>query len=133
MADQYEVTARQTGPLTFATDNGSVIVAVDEGSFQPTELFLASLGACMLSTMLEYAERNRIHLADVSVDLSGQMANRPRRISQVNVVYHLPVELGQAHVDALVRAGNHCTIHQTLENPPELVVSIDRTDSPART
>lgn len=133
MADLYEITARQTGPLTFATDNGAVVVNVGDGTFQPVELFLASLGSCMLSTMLDYAERNHIHLADASVDLSGQMANAPRRISQVNVVYHLPVELSQVHLDALVRAGNHCTIHQSLERPPELVVSVDRTAALART
>lgn len=133
MADQYQVTARRIGPLTFTTDNGAMEVTVGEGGFQPTELFLSSLGACMLSTMLEYAERNRIHLADVSVDLSGEMANGPRRMSQISVVYHLPAELSQVHMDALVRAGNHCTIHQTLERPPELTVSIDRTDSLART
>lgn len=133
MANLYEVTARQTGPLAFATDNGEVVVNVGDGNFQPVELFLASLASCMLSTMLEYAERNQIHLADASVDLSGHMANAPRRIGQINVVYHLPVELSQVHLDALVRAGNHCTIHQSLERPPELVVSVDRTAPLART
>jgi len=133
MADLYEITTRQTGPLTFATDNGAVVVKVGGDNFQPVELFLASLGSCMLSTMLEYAERNHIHLADASVDLSGQMANKPRRIGQVNVVYHLPVELSQVHIDALVRAGNHCTIHQSLERPPELVVRVDHTAALART
>lgn len=126
MADLYEIKARQTGPLTFATDNGEVVVNVGDVNFQPVELFLASLGSCMLSTMLEYAERNHIELADASVDLSGQMANKPRRIGRVNVVYHLPVELSQVHLDALVRAGNHCTIHQSLERPPDLLVSVDR-------
>jgi len=106
-----------------------VVVTVGDGSYRPTEPFLASLGTCMLPTMLEYAQRNGIHLADVSVDLSGQMANGPRRISHVNVVYHPPAELGQVHVDALVRAGNHCTIHHMLEHPPELAVSVDRRGS----
>ncbi len=133
MADLYEITARQAGPLTFATDNGAVVVKVGDGNLQPVELFLASLGSCMLSTMLEYAERNHIHLADASVDLSGHMANKPRRIGQVSVVYHLPVELSQIHLDALVRAGNHCTIHQSLERPPELVVSVEPTTALART
>lgn len=133
MADLYEITARQTGSATFATDNGAVVVKVGDGNFRPVELFLASLGSCMLSTLLEYAERNHIDLADASVDLSGQMANKPRRIGQVNVVYHLPVELSQVHLDALVRAGNHCTIHQSLERPPELVVSVDHTSALART
>lgn len=127
MADQYQITARQTGPLTFVADNGAAEVSVGAGKYQPTELFLASLGTCMLSTMLEYAQRNGIPLKDISVDMSGQMANGPRRISQVNVVYHLPAELSQVHTDALVRAGNHCTIHQSLAHPPELAVSVDRT------
>ena len=130
MADRYEIVVRQTGPMTFVANNGSAQVTVASDEFQPTELFLASLGGCMVETMQEYAQRNGILLGDISATLSCDMANRPRRIARINIVYHLPGgDPTQLRREALVRAGDHCTIHQLLKMPPEFVVSLEGAES----
>lgn len=125
MADRYEIAVRQTGPMTFVADNGSAQVTIGSEEFQPTELFLASLGGCMVETMQEYAQRNGILLEDISATLTCDMANRPRRIARIDVVYHLPDDLTPLRREALVRAGDHCTIHQLLTMAPELVVGLE--------
>lgn len=132
MADQYTVTARHTTGLEFAVDNGTVEITAGPAGHQPTELLLAGLGSCMLSTLVDYAQRNKIDADEITVTVSGEMESRPRRIARIKAVFHLPTGLSQTHADALVRAAHRCTVHTTLSNPPEMTVTVDRSDSAAQ-
>ncbi|TWP38883.1 OsmC family protein [Leekyejoonella antrihumi] len=123
MADLYTVTARHTTGHNFTTHTDDVEVRAGDHGMEPTELLLAALGSCMLGTVLDYAERNNIPANGLSVRVSGEMANRPRRMSRVNAILQTPTGLPEMQVDALVRASRRCTIHSTLEHAPELTVA----------
>jgi uncharacterized OsmC-like protein len=124
MADSYTATATRTGPEQFTVSNGTSTVVSDAG-MRPSELLLASLTSCILWTVVDYAERNRIELpGEVSVTASGSMANRPRRVGEIRVELVLPDGLGEKHRDALLRAGQHCPVHATLTHAPELTVAL---------
>lgn len=125
MSDSYSITARQTSARSVSVDNGRVQVQAGAEAFQPTEMLLGGLGSCMLSMVVDYAQRNGIDLGNgASVDVSGTMANRPRRMSNMHAVFNLPGDLTQMQIDALVRTGQRCTIHATLEYSPSLTVDV---------
>lgn len=124
MADSYTTTATRTGTERFAVTNGTSTVVSDTG-FRPSELLLASLSSCILWTVVDYAERNGIELSgEVSVTVSGSMANRPRRVGGIRVGIALPDGLSDKQRDALLRAGQHCPVHATLAHSPEVTVGL---------
>lgn len=124
MADSYTTTATRTGTERFEVTNGTSTVVSDAG-FRPSELLLASLSSCILWTVVDYAERNGIELpGEVSVTVSGSMANRPRRVGEVRVGIALPDGLSDKQRDALLRAGQHCPVHATLAHAPEVTVAL---------
>ncbi|GEL17179.1 OsmC family protein [Pseudonocardia asaccharolytica] len=44
-------------------------------------------------------------------------------MNRIHVTYELPGTLTETQVQALVRAGNRCKVHNTIENHPEFIVS----------
>ncbi|GGS29577.1 OsmC family protein [Actinokineospora fastidiosa] len=122
----YTVDVRHSGALSFEVDNGRTSLTTEwgpeEGSWLATELFLAGLGACMLATMVDYAQTNGIDVSGADVRVTAQSATRPVRMGALTITYRLPNTLTQSQVDALVRAGNRCKVHNTIEHHPEIVV-----------
>ncbi|WP_020578117.1 hypothetical protein [Actinopolymorpha alba] len=45
-------------------------------------------------------------------------------MSEIEVVYHLPKGLTQQQIGALVRAGDRCKVHHTIEKVPTISVSV---------
>src|SRR5437773_5237907 len=63
-------------------------------SFSPTDLVATALGSCMLTIMGIVAKRDGIPLDGASVRVEKHMAEAPRRISALPVVFHMPAGLG---------------------------------------
>ncbi|MFK0074745.1 OsmC family protein [Arthrobacter woluwensis] len=125
MADHYSVTAQQTAAQNFTVRSGENSVEVGIGTFMPTELLLGSLGSCILSVVSDYAQRNGIELsAPLTVQVDGDMANKPRRMGSIAVRLGLPEGLTDSQRQALLRASKHCTIHATLASEPEVTVEL---------
>lgn len=124
MANTYSITARRSGTQQAVVDNGEARTIVGGDSLQPTELLLGGLGSCMLSLLVDYAVRNEIPTDGVSVSVTGEMESGPRRIARINAAITLPDGLPERHVDALLRAGQRCPVHSTLEESPEMTVAL---------
>jgi uncharacterized OsmC-like protein len=122
----YKVTIRHNDELSFTVDNGRATIATEwnpaPGAYLATELFLAGLGACMLATLVDYAQTNGIKVDGASVEVSAESATRPMRMSAIDVRYLLPARLSAQQVDALIRAGNRCKVHHTIEHHPDIRV-----------
>lgn len=115
--------------LNFTVGNGRAEATTEwgpvDGAWMATELFLGGLAACMLATLVDYARTHDITVDGARVEVTADSVPRPVRFGTVRVTYTLPRGLTQTQVDALVRAGNRCKVHQTLENHPEFVVRAD--------
>jgi uncharacterized OsmC-like protein len=92
----------------------------------PTELFVASLAACQAFYAQRFLRRHAVE-GDVTITASWSMAERPARVSRVQMhidAPHLPAGLGPR----LMKVVEHCTVHNTLRQPPEIVVELDGND-----
>jgi len=90
----------------------------------PTELFVAGLAACVGF----YAERflRRHGSADgLSVTTDFAMsAERPSRVASVDLRIDVPGTLREDLREALLRAADHCTVHNSLRTPPAVRIEI---------
>ncbi|AIY16232.1 hypothetical protein GUY44_12600 [Pimelobacter simplex] len=124
MADSYAVSARRSGAATATVSNGTAAVEVGGPGLTPVELLLGSVASCMLATMVDHALRNAIPSDDLHVEVSGEMANRPRRVGVVRAVVHVGPEVSAEQAEALLRAAHRCPVHTTLEQQPRLEISL---------
>jgi uncharacterized OsmC-like protein len=89
----------------------------------PVELFVASLASCVAHYVRGYLVRHSLSTEGMTVDAAFTMADRPARVGEINVSIDVPEELPEERKAALLAVASHCTVHNTLEDPPE--VSID--------
>ncbi len=92
----------------------------------PTELFVASLASCVAFYAGRYLTRHGCDRTGLAVSASFDLAtDRPARVSAVRISMKVPTDLPPERWPALAAVVQHCTVHNTLNNPPE--VSIDLT------
>ena len=94
--------------------------------FSPTDLLATSLAACMITVMGIKARTMDFDLNDVKIEVLKNMATEPRRVSGIDLKFHIPHSL--LNVDdktktVLKQTGLTCPVAKSLH--PELVVNID--------
>jgi putative redox protein len=96
----------------------------------PVELFVTSLATCVAVYARRYLARH--DLPDgLSVRGEFTMAEHPTRIGEVSLVIRLPEGVPDQRRAALLAVVSHCTVHNTLENPPEVDIVLDEPGPPA--
>lgn len=125
----YQISVRDLGEYSYEITNGRHVVETawhpEEGKFLATELFLAGLGACMLATMMYSASVMGMNLAGAAVRVEADSATKPDRMASIRVIYTIPPGLSDTQKASLIRAGNRCKVHNTLDNHPVFDVSIE--------
>lgn len=100
----------------------------DEGgedtSPTPTELFVAGLASCVAHYARRYLARHGLPTEGLAVETHFSIAPRPARVDQISVCLHLPEGVPDERRAALLAVASHCTVHNTLETRPEVVVGI---------
>ncbi|MEV4715145.1 OsmC family protein [Micromonospora sp. NPDC049374] len=92
----------------------------------PTELFAASLAACVAYYAGRYLTRHGHDRAGLTVTASFEMAtDRPARVAAIRITVRPPTDLPPEKWPALRAVASHCTVHNTLLNPPEIEVDIE--------
>lgn len=123
----YKVQIQHATGLGFEVSNERTQLRTEwnptDGAWLATELLLASLGACMLATMMDYAQNNGLDITGSSVEVTADTETRPVRMGRIHITYLLPDGLTEAQVGALVRAGDRCKVHNTIAHHPEFVVA----------
>jgi uncharacterized OsmC-like protein len=97
----------------FEIDAGS-----DEVHFSAIPMFATSLGLCTFSVIAEYARRFEADTSSIEVDVEWSYEEDPFRIGQISMDIRWP-DLPEQRLQAVERAASHCTIHNTLEHPPQ--------------
>ncbi|MFK0113446.1 OsmC family protein [Streptomyces sp. NPDC091217] len=91
----------------------------------PTELFAASLAGCVAFYAGRYLDRHGLHRTGLRVRAEFTMAaDRPARIGRVQVTVVPPPALSAQRHAALLAVASHCTVHNTLQDPPEINIEL---------
>ncbi len=84
------------------------------------ELLMASLGSCIGSVLVHFAERHQIQLEGMEISLDWHIAERPHRIGRIDIAVALPGAVPETERQTLERVAHACLIHNTLTHPPAI-------------
>jgi putative redox protein len=91
----------------------------------PTELFVASLAACVAYYAGRYLTRHGFDRDGMQVRAGfGMAADRPARVAWIRIVVHPPAGFPAERVPALTAVASHCTVHNSLSDPPRVDVRV---------
>jgi len=92
----------------------------------PTDLFAASLGACVLTVMALSAEKMGIDFSKAKAVILKEMSKTPpRRVSALTVQFFCPISLSEEMKQCLETAAKECPIHHSLH--PDIKVEFQFT------
>jgi putative redox protein len=101
---------------------------VDDGGADtgptPTELFVAGLAACVGYMARRFLARHDLPAAGLSVTARSTGASGPARVGRIEVELTLPHDFPQERTDALLAVASRCSVHSSLEHPPEVELSV---------
>jgi putative redox protein len=90
----------------------------------PTEVFVAGLASCVAFYARRFLARHGLPTEGLAVSAEFGMAARPARVGAVTVSIELPDGVPEQRKDALLAVASHCTVHNSLEHPPEVRVEL---------
>lgn len=94
--------------------------------FSPTDLMATSLATCMVTVMGIKARTMNFDLNDIKVEVLKKMAAEPRRVSGIDLKFHIPENLtaiDEKTIAILKNTGNTCPVAKSLH--PDIEVNVD--------
>lgn len=82
--------------------------------FSPTDLLSVSLGSCILSVMGIAAQSMDLDISGATATVSKEMANSPRRITQILVTVRVKGSFDNRQRRALAAAAHACPVRVAL-------------------
>lgn len=115
------------------TEPGMDVVGDADGEgFGPLQMFAASMALCTASVMHAYAHNVlSVGVERLAIRVRWSYGQNPNRVDRMEMTILWP-DVPDDRLEAARRAAATCTIHRTLEHPPEVVTNIERTDASAR-
>jgi uncharacterized OsmC-like protein len=93
----------------------------------PVELFAASLATCVAFYAGRYLQRHGLPRDGLRVRSEFTMAaDLPARVESLRLVVVPPPELPAQRQAALLAVASHCTVHNTLHDPPAVHIEVER-------
>jgi putative redox protein len=94
----------------------------DASACSPTDLIVAALAACVLTTVGMFAERHQIDLSGMTSSVTKEMSTSPRRIGRIGLTVHFPTTVPDDMRATLEKVGNGCPVKASLH--PEVDVQV---------
>ncbi|MEW6611153.1 MAG: OsmC family protein [Pseudomonadota bacterium] len=83
------------------------------------QMFATALALCTYSVLVSYAEQIGTDTEALAIRVRWRYAAHPARIDRIDMDITWP-ELPESRLPAARRAAAHCTLHNTLHQPPEV-------------
>jgi len=91
----------------------------------PTELFVASVASCVAFYAGRYLTRHGYRRTGLSVSARFEFApDRPSRVGEITMEVKVPSDLPESRWPALEAVAGHCTVHNTMNNPPRVRIEL---------
>lgn len=124
------VTVRHLEQDRFAVEVGAHTLTVDQPvsaggqgtAPTPTELFVASLASCVAHYARRYLARHDLPTDGLTVTATSTMVSGPSRVGAITVALTVSEQVPPDRRDALLAVASHCTVHNSLGQPPEVTV-----------
>jgi putative redox protein len=86
-------------------------------AFSPTDLVCAALANCMITIMGIVAEREKLDIKGLSVDIVKVMNAAPRKIAEIKLDFKMPASavLSDKQKEVLKRAAHTCPVALSLD------------------
>jgi len=98
----------------------------DDSAPTPTELFVASLAACVAFYAGRYLTRHGLRRDGMAVHTDFDMAtDRPVRVAAIRITVRAPDGFPAERRAALAAVASHCTVHNSLTTQPEISVTVE--------
>ena len=92
----------------------------------PTELFVASLAACVGTYAERFMRRHGIAAEGLAITCSFSMSeDRPARVTEIDVKLDLPESFPIARRTALLHVVERCTVHNSIVYAPAIRIEVD--------
>lgn len=119
-ADQFKIDVRGHRVLVDQVHKDS-----DEAGPTPTELFVASLAACVGHYAERFLRRHELSRDGLRVDCDWTMlAANPPRVGRIALTVTPPEGLPDHLQAGLREAIEHCTVHNSLRFPPQVTTEV---------
>lgn len=104
----------------------------EDAAMTPTELLVASLGSCVAFYAGQYLARHGLSRDGLKVTAEFAMAtDRPARIGEVSLTIQVPPGVPAEREAPLLAVASHCTVHNTLMQPPDITIELAPVALPA--
>lgn len=95
------------------------------GELKPVQMLAASLALCTAAVMQEYAATSQFQLHDFAIAVRWSYNERPRRVGQMQMRLEIGPHVPPSRQKALLRAAEHCTVHNTLTHSPRIEMTLE--------
>jgi putative redox protein len=121
--------------LELQTATSLVLIGLDEPTltvdgdaegegFGPLQMLVASLVLCTAAVLKTYANNVlRLEVAGLRLSAEWAYAERPKRVGEIQLEIVWP-GLPESRIEAVRRAAETCTVHRTLERPPDVTTRV---------
>ena len=89
----------------------------------PTELFVGSLASCAAFFAGRFLRRHLSDDQDFWIEARFAMADRPSRVTRVEIDLVLPAGIPQAVRDGALAAAERCTVHASIKEPLDIRIA----------
>ena len=97
----------------------------DNKASTPTELFIASIGACIGLYVARYLETAKLDPKGLSVGLDWWFDEGKTRVGQIDISICAPNAVLGHRKRAVIAAAQKCVIHKTLHDNPDLRIRVE--------
>ncbi|HZQ49976.1 MAG TPA: OsmC family protein [Candidatus Dormibacteraeota bacterium] len=99
----------------------------DDTAPTPTELFVAGLAACAGYYAERFLRRHAVPAAGLEVRCGYTWSENPHRVGAIAIKVDAP-GLPDLLRPAFIRVVEHCTVHNTLVQPPAITLEVAHRD-----
>lgn len=98
----------------------------------PTDLFVAGLASCATFYAGRFLARHGVAAETVRATCHYRMSSeRPARVESIQLTLNLPEGVSDEVGAGALRSAEHCTVHNSLAQPPEVRLSLGLTKAAA--
>ena len=129
-----EITVQHLGDMAFETHIGNHKLTIDlppenngkDRGHTPPQLFIASLSSCIAAFAASYCNNAGINSEGLSVTLSYDKLTNPSLLGNFKARIKVPNGDPEKREKAIIRAAEHCLIHETIHSSPEIEVTLEK-------